>query len=374
MPMQPDPKRASWLELFYDVAFVALVAQLTYLAFEHHHTLLDAFNILIVGYVIFIAWWATTANRNLKPNETTPDKVAVQIQMVGAFLLSVSMADVFAGDYQAFFITLSIMRFLQAGSVVRMYYYHPQTRPVTYNILQGFLVGATLWGISAFAPMPYHVLLVLAALMVDILTPLTRGEGNTTRYLNVYHLQERLGLFLMLVIGESMIVVALANSAGGFTAVEPAVIFSGLGMMIALWWLYFEHSDLHQGVRPKNLMIFIHSHAFLYGSLIMLSVGYKLAIENANTLETATFIAVGTLGIALSLMLIRMMLHNGVFKSFVQVLPFLVVFGLIIIVCWQFEQYLAMTVLLAVVSLFGAYIDRKFYFQPDSIDTSKLPS
>jgi low temperature requirement protein LtrA len=358
--MRPtELKRASWLELFYDVAFVALVAQLTYLTFEHHHSLLDGFNIFIVGYVIFIAWWATTANRNLKPNETTPDKVSVQIQMVGAFLLSLSMADVFSGDYFGFFLTLSIMRFLQAGAVVRMYYYYPKTRPATYNILQGFLVGATLWGVSAFAPMPYHLIVVLMALAVDILTPLSRGKGNTTRYLNVYHLQERLGLFLMLVIGESMIVVALANTAGSYGATETSVIFSGLGMMIALWWLYFEHSDLHQGVRPRNLMIFIHSHALLFGSIILLSVGYKLAIETPNTLETAVFIASGTLGIALSLMLIRIMLHNGILKSIFQVIPFLVLFGLTIVICLLKGWYLSMIIVLATLSLVGAYIDRK---------------
>ena len=372
--MQPELKRATWLELFYDVAFIALVAQLTYLAFSYHHTLIDLFNIFLIGYIIFIVWWATTANRNLKPSETTPDKVSLQVQLVGAFLLSLSMADVFKGDYTAFFVTLSIVRFLQAGSIIRLYYYYPETRPVTYNILQGFLVGAALWGLAAFVPLLYFPIVTLMALMVEILTPLTRGKGNTTRYLNVYHLQERLGLFLMLVIGESMIVVALANSVGSMSVVEPLVIFAGLGTMISLWWLYFEHSDLHQGVRPKNLIVFIHSHAFLFGSIILLSVGYKLAIETPNNFETAVFVACGTLGIAVTLLLIRIMLHNGICKSVLQLLPFLFTMLIVIAVSMTMGWYLEMIVALSVISLFGAYIDRKFYFQPNSIDTSKMPT
>jgi low temperature requirement protein LtrA len=72
--MIEDFKRASWLELFYDVAFVALVAQLTYLAYDHHHTVTDLYTIFLVGYTIFIAWWSTTANRNLQPTETGLDK------------------------------------------------------------------------------------------------------------------------------------------------------------------------------------------------------------------------------------------------------------------------------------------------------------
>ncbi len=157
--------------------------------------------------------------------------------------MSITMPAIFAGSYVGFFFTLALLRFVQSGTLARMYILYPKTRPQTYNILEGFIAGGLLWAISAFVPAPHHFIFAIMALTVDVLTPLTRGKGNTTPYLNVYHLQERLGLFLMLVIGESMIVVALSNTAAGLSVVEPAIIFSGLGMMIALWWVYFEHSD-----------------------------------------------------------------------------------------------------------------------------------
>lgn len=308
--MPNDFKRASWLELFYDVAFVALIAQLTYLAAAHHHTIVDVFNIVVVGYTIFIAWWATTANRNLQPSETSADKLFIQFQMVGAFLMSLTMPGVFEGSYLGFFMTLAAVRFLQAFMVVRMYMMHPKTRPVTYNMLEGFIIGAGVWVAAAITPMPYHFVVVIAALAIDILTPLTRGRGNTRRYLNVYHLQERLGLFLMLVVGESMIVVALANTATSLSAVEPSVLLSGLGLMIALWWLYFEHSDRHIGLRPKNLFLFLHSHGFLFGSIIFLSVGYKLIIANTESPAGFLFVVAGIVGMTITLSTIRIALYG----------------------------------------------------------------
>lgn len=84
-------KRASWLELFYDVAFVALIAQLTYLAAANHQALTDYLHIFIVGYSVFVAWWATTANRNLQPTETTADKLFTQLTMVAVFVMSLTM-------------------------------------------------------------------------------------------------------------------------------------------------------------------------------------------------------------------------------------------------------------------------------------------
>lgn len=313
MPDNESPidkfKRASWLELFYDVAFVALVAQLTYLMAEHHHSLHDFLNAFIIGYAIFIAWWGTTANRNLQPTENRTDKLVIQLQMVGAFLMSLTMGATFAGEYFWFFITFGFVRLLQAAMLVLMYYRHPKTRPVTYNILEGILAGAVLWITSGFLPDPWHFIAAVAALAIDILTPLTHGRGNTIRYLNVYHLQERLGLFLMLVIGESMIVVALSNTATSLSITQPAIIFSGLGLMIALWWLYFEDMDRHQGTRPKNLFVFLHAHGFLFGSLILVSVGYKLLLEGVN--ETGLlFVFAGVIGISVTIGLIRATLYS----------------------------------------------------------------
>jgi low temperature requirement protein LtrA len=361
--MIPEFKRASWLELFYDVAFVALVAQLTYLAYEHHQSVSDFLNIFIIGYAIFIAWWATTANRNLKPTETTADKISIQIQMAAAFFMSITMPDIFAGNYISFFLTLALLRFVQSGMLARMYVMNPETRPETYNILEGFLAGGLLWAISAFVPAPYHFVIAVMALAVDVLTPLTRGKGNTTRYLNVYHLQERLGLFLMLVIGESMIVVALSNTAAGLSVVEPAIIFSGLGMMIALWWLYFEHSDRNQGVRPKNLFYFIHAHGFLFGSIILLSVGYKIAITQYESYAAGWFVVLGSLGVVMTLTIIRLMLYSNVKTIIVKSLVYLSAGTLVAIFGLLFNQITTMITVLTILFLLASFIDYKLAAQ-----------
>ncbi len=355
--MPPDLKRASWLELFYDVAFVALVAQLTYLGYAHHHSLSDIFSLFVIGYVIFLTWWATTANRNLQPTETLGDKLFIQLQMVAAFFMSVTMASVFEGEYVGFFVTLAVLRVLQGGMLIRMYLLHPETRPKTYNILEGFFVGALLWLVGAFLPAPYNFILFSMALVVDILTPLTKGKGNTRRYLNVYHLQERLGLFLMLVIGESMIVVALANTSAGLSAVEPTVVLSGLVMMISLWWLYFAHADLHNGVRPKNLFLFLHAHGFLFGSIILLSIGYKLMISNTDILPALIFTGLGTIGVLVTLGVIRLVLYSPWRRLLGWSLGALLACSLIVVIGIHEERPLIATTFLAGVLAVTALID-----------------
>lgn len=375
MTIKPlDFKRASWLELFYDVAFVALVAQLTYLAYEHHHSTSDLLHIFLIGYTIFIAWWATTANRNLQKEEKAIDKLMIQVQMVGAFMMSLTMSAVFQGDYMGFFLTFGALRLVQTLMLVRLYVFYPESRPKTYNILEGFLAATALWFATAFVPDPFHFVIALVALALDIFTPLTRGKGNTTRYLNVFHLQERLGLFLMLVIGESMIVVALANTATNVSVAEPSIVFSGLGMMIALWWLYFEHSDERQGVRPRNLILFLHSHGFLFGCIILLSVGYKLAISHPDSLEAVYFVCAGALGSIITIGVIRNAMHDTLRSIVKFLLPIVLVGSIVVYYCIQQELYISAIVAVTVLYCLAALVDRKLVYKRGPVDTSQLPS
>lgn len=310
-------KRASWLELFYDLAFVALVAQLTYLVADHHSSVTDWLNTFIIGYAIFIAWWATTVGRNLQESETVSDKLLVQVQMVGAFLMSITMPAVFAGEYFGFFATLAIMRLLQISMILRLYRLNPEQRPQTLNIVHGVVIAALLWLISGFAPDPYHFVIAFMALVIDIFVPLTKGKGNSVRMLNISHMQERLGLFLMLVLGESMLVVALANTAASNDLKQPTIVFSGLFLVIAIWWVYFRHLErCGEGVRPKNLFLYLQAHAWLFGSIILLAAAFKNMLKHGSPIDSDLVLyGLGLSGIAVTIFMIRYTLH-GVVRVF----------------------------------------------------------
>jgi low temperature requirement protein LtrA len=126
----------------------------------------------------------------------------------------------------------------------------------------------------------------------------------------VYHLHERLGLFLILVIGESMIVVALSNTATSLGIQQLVTVFFGLGMMVALWWLYYEHNDRLADVRPNNLFVFLHAHGILFLSIIGVSVGYRLQLSGGTDVAILWFSLGGAIGIAIAILLIRITLHN----------------------------------------------------------------
>ena len=188
-------RHASWLELLYDLVFVALIAQFTYIVSSHHTTIMDLLTVGLVGYMIFIAWWGTTVNRNLQDSEDHLDKLLVQMQMLPVFLMSLAMADVFAGNLLGFFASFALLRAIQIFLLLRLYRINPKQAPRTKNVLHGIAVATLLWLGVGFVSLPFAYVLAFSALAIDILAPLSIGKGNVPRMLNVSHMQERLGLF-----------------------------------------------------------------------------------------------------------------------------------------------------------------------------------
>lgn len=352
-------KRASWLELFYDLAFVALIAQVTYLLADHHTTVQDWLHALIVSVVIFTAWWGTTANRNLQDSEGVLDKLAIQLQMIGAFMMSLAMPAVFDGELSQFFLTYAFIRSIQILLIFRLYRIDADNMPPTRNILHGIIVATGLWVVASIVSVPFLYIVAGCAIAIDVLIPLTQGRGNKVRLLNVHHLQERLGLFLMLVIGESMLVVAIANTAASSDVSRPVIVFSGLFLMMALWWLYYGYLERHgEGKRPKNLFIYQHAHNVLFVSVVILAAAYKNMLKhNEPTITDLTLVGAGYVAMLASLLMIRLMLGGVPKRKRLTAILFCVGAIVIMVAGWQYHMPLLAITVLTVSTVVMAAVD-----------------
>ncbi len=302
-------KKASWLELFYDLVFVAIIAQFTYAVADQAWTMEGFVLFFLVGYMIYMAWWGMTVSRNLQDSESTKDRLYTQVLMLCALLLSILLPDIFAEqDVSRFFLAYALIRLIQLLMLFRMYRLSPESAPQTYNIAQAFGLAIGLFVLAAFLPLPYALVLAFAGLSLEIFGPLAVGKNNKIRLLNVSHMQERLGLFLLLIIGESVLVVALTNTVTTVDLVRPTVVFAGTINMIALWWLYFSHLEGEaEGRRPKNLPLYVHGHCFLFGSIVLMASAFKNILKHGYefVLSDAVLLSAGAFLMITMLMLLR---------------------------------------------------------------------
>jgi len=359
-------RKVSWLELFFDLVFVALIAQLTYHFSHHHHTLEDFMQVGLVGYMIFFAWIGTTANRNLRKDEDIIDIICIQFQMLLIMVMSLTLTQAFGVYSWLFFSAMAFNGFISLFMIRRFYNLHPNKRPQTLNVWWGLFTAACLWGLTGFIPLPYLYVAAGCALLTNMFAASTTGKNNKVILLDMDHLLERLGLFLLMVMGEAVLVVALANSvAKEFDLFRLTIVLSGLLIMIALWWLYFPYIDTHaKGQRAKWFQVMLQTHGFLYGSLILIAAGLKIIIENPQIAAEKTWIFLA--GMALMIItfnIIRSSLTHHIAEGFKSTLDFLLPLGVITISCiiWQIPAFLVVAAT-AVLMLAYVFCDYKKHF------------
>ncbi len=350
--------RATWLELFFDLVFVALIAQLTYLFSFQHSSFVDFLNVFLVGYMIFYAWWGTTVNRNLKDKEDVIDVLAIQFQMLFVMIMSLTLNGAF-GDYSwLFFGSFGMNGLISLMLLRRMYRIHPHRRPNTLNIWWGFFIAACLWIVAGFLDGYFLYITAFSALSLQALAPMSTGKGNTKILLNMHHLLERMGLFLLLVMGEAVLVVALANTASEqFSAANFIIVICGLFQMIALWWLYFPYVEGRaKGKRARWFQTMFHAHGMLYGSLILTATGLKVLLKHPEAQIDEMFIFL--MGIALmvgSFTVIQASLTRTLPRSIVASGSFFVAICLVIVAA-HFLHWTALVTVPAVTFVLAAYV------------------
>ena len=247
-------RRASWLELFFDLVFVAVIAVIAHdLSVDPSWEGLRTFVLLFVP-----VWWiwvgATIYSDRLESDDASHRLLhfAIMIPVVGlAFFAHGAVGDTAAG----FALSYAAARAIIVFAWLRGGRHNPELRPLTTRYAAGYSISIALWVASVFVDEPARYALWVAGLAVDLLTPvLTVSVQQRMASLSMSRLPERLGLFTIIVLGES--VIGVASGIAGLEGLSPAAGLSGvLGLAIAfaIWWIYFDDvGDHHQRVGPHR--------------------------------------------------------------------------------------------------------------------------
>jgi low temperature requirement protein LtrA len=281
---ETSERRATWLELFYDLVFVAAIAELA-------HTL--AGNVSIWGAMSFFAlfipvWWCWVGAAFYATRFDTDDLsyrllTLVQMAIVAAMAVNIhhgtdSTSVHFALTYVAFRSVL-VLQYLNAG------YHIPIARSLAIWYSCGFGLSLALWALSVFVPPPWRFVLWGLGLLADFATPLTAGQRVAQLPPNMSHIPERMGLFVIIVLGESIVAVVSGLAQQDWSGLSSLVAVLGLAIAFCLWWLYFDSVDgsplqAMQTGRMGVSLLWLYSHLPLAMGLTAVGVGVEHAIAS----------------------------------------------------------------------------------------------
>jgi low temperature requirement protein LtrA len=290
-----EQQRTTNLELFYDLVFVFAVTQVSHLLLAHL-TVTGAGKSALVLLVVWWAWNYTT----WVTNELDPDSDAVRLLLLGimlaSLLLAVSIPEafgrralLFVGSYVAIQTGRHLfLTFVAAG---------PGTieRERAGQILIWFAAAGVLWIGGGLAHDGLRIVLWLAALALDYCAPLVlfRVPGrprlsSATWHVGTEHFAERFQLFIIIALGESIVVIGATTSDLHLNAVRLFAFALAFVSTAALWWLYFTYVaaiaqrrlELSEDRTTLARDAYTYLHVVFVAGIIVTAVGQELVIAH----------------------------------------------------------------------------------------------
>ncbi|TMQ90778.1 low temperature requirement protein A [Actinomadura soli] len=240
--------RVTFFELFFDLVFVFAITQLSHLLLEHL-TLRGAAETLLLLLAVWWAWMYTCWTTNW----FDPDHPAVRLMLVGVMIAGLFMAAMLPGAFgdkalwfAAAYVTIQVGRTL---FVVVCTWGHELGRNFQ-RILFWKALSGVLWIAGALVDDPgARAGVWLLAVGLEYLapwhgfaTPLL-GRSSTTEWtIDGAHMAERCQLFLIIALGETVLVTGATLGGHTPTAAIATGFVSAFVGTVALWWIYFDHT------------------------------------------------------------------------------------------------------------------------------------
>lgn len=312
-----ERSRVTFVELFFDLVFVFAITQLSH-ALLAHLSPLGAVQALLLLMAVWWVWIYTTWFTNWLDPDEAPVRLLLFALMLGGLVLSTSIPKAFESKGLAF---ASAYVAMQVGRSLFMLWALKGRSPGNYRnfqrILSWLVLSGVFWIAGAFADGPARLGLWVAALSIEYVSPSvgfwTPGLGRSkTADWDVEggHLAERCGLFIIIALGESILVTGAKFAELTWTPVTMTAFLVAFIGSVAMWWIYFNigaerASRTFAGSDdPGRLarLAYTYMHLPLVGGIIVTAVADDLALAHPTGHTDAKTAAVMLGGPALYLL------------------------------------------------------------------------
>jgi low temperature requirement protein LtrA len=309
--------RVSTLELFFDLVFVFTITQVA-LIVEHDPSWTAAAQALVELLVIYwmyggFAWLTNTVGDSL-----FPQRVALLLGMAAFFVVSLATPRAFGSDGVTFGVAYLALNVVHLGSFLLLG--GRTTFAAMARIGAGNVVAALLILVAGFTHGTGHWPLWLAAVIIQYVQPVVANTAGSFA-IGVEHFAERHGLMIIIVLGESLLSVALAAQQLPVDATLILGTLCALAASAAMWWCYFGGEDAAAaealGARPPDqrgmlaLLGYDAPHVLMMAGVVSVAAGSRLALPDltgATSTAAASFLRAGVATYLLGLAVFRRVL------------------------------------------------------------------
>jgi low temperature requirement protein LtrA len=296
--------KVTFVELFFDLVFVFAVTQLSHSLLEHL-TLMGLVQTALLMMAVWWVWIYTSWVTNWLDPEKTAVRLMLFVLMLAGLVLSTSIPLAFESKGLAF---AGAYAFMQVGRCLFALWALGRGNPGNFRNFQRITawlaLSAVFWIAGAFVEPEARLALWGMALIIEYVSPSvgfwTPGLGRSTTAdwdIAGSHMAERCGLFIIIALGESILVTGAKFGNLPWTLPVVAAFTIAFVGSVAMWWIYFnigaERASRHisASADPGRLgrLAYTYLHLPLVAGIIVAAVGDELVLAHPGghtSLET----------------------------------------------------------------------------------------
>jgi low temperature requirement protein LtrA len=280
-----DQRRVTWIELFFDLIFVAAVAQVGIpLASDYSWS-----GLLRYAFLFVLIWWAWSGHTLFVTRFDSDDLFQRVLVLIQCFLAAVMAANAKDGldsrssaGFGAAYAGIRIILVIQYLRAQRIH----ETSALARRYAAGFGIAAFVWVASALVDAPIRYVLWTTALCIDFVTPWLAEVHAVNAPPDSGHFPERFGLFTIILLGEFVAAVMRGIASQEYWTFSAAsTAFTGMAFAFTVRWWYFDRargaSERHirtpRQARLFRVWEYAHLPAFL--GIAVAGVGFQRAIS-----------------------------------------------------------------------------------------------
>ena len=296
-----EEQRATNLELFFDLVYVFAVTQLSHLLGSH----LGLSGAAQTALLLLVVWWAWVYTTWMT-NWFDPDSPIVRMLLIAVMLASLAMAiaipTAFGDRALVFALGYTCLQVMRNAFVVWATEPGTQLHEAFIRISAWSVAVGVLWVGGALAGDGARAAIWIVALLVDYAGPAAGywvprlGRTPAQEWdIEGSHFAERFQLFIIIALGESIVVTGSTAAADHIDVARGAAIATSFLITAALWWLYFDYvatiaqrrlatSD-DSGSLARDAYTYVH--AVMVAGIIVAAVGEGILIDDPTGTPTA---------------------------------------------------------------------------------------
>ncbi|NER50298.1 MAG: low temperature requirement protein A [Symploca sp. SIO1A3] len=270
-----EGRHATWLELFFDLVFVASISVITHHLAHVHHGYLEGKQVILYLTEFIPVWWiwaSHTLYANRFDTDSRTHRVASLVIMFLMMTLSAFLGVGLLEDSTRFILYYGGTRVVLGAMYLITGYRFEQTQPYTQRMGVMILVGVAIALLSLLFDSPLRQIIFLGSIGLEMIATAYLSTSKELKLVHREHLVERIGLLSIILLGESVISLVGGLSDLQWDQFDLVAAITGFLMIGAIWWIYFDGFPLLE--RAKGIKYgfpLLYSHVLLLLGMGILS-------------------------------------------------------------------------------------------------------